>query len=91
MGWSRVFKIILISRQDAEMFNSPRARTQRKQDNVPGRNANTYAGFNEEGERRNCQIGRNLPAVWQINPEAHSSCLCGRGYRNIDRRGLEDL
>ena len=35
-----------VEKEDAELFNSPRARTQRKQDNVPGRNAAMYKGFN---------------------------------------------
>lgn len=35
-----------------ESYGSPRARTQRKQDNVPGRNASTYKGFNKRWKER---------------------------------------
>lgn len=40
-----------IPQAQAESFGNPRARQHRKQDNVPGRNAPMYKGFNERWEK----------------------------------------
>ena len=66
----------------SEEFGSPRARSQRKQDNIPGENAPTYERFNEgyatrvrneteyrtrDPERHINMKGKNPGDVWVIN------------------------
>jgi len=50
--WEITKKETKIPQDQAENFGSPRARYYRKQDNIPGKNTNTYKGFNERWKNR---------------------------------------
>lgn len=59
-------------REDAELFNSPRAKTQRKK-TIIDPNAKGLRQAPEPGEPNAFHpFGKNIPTVWLINPEPHS-------------------
>ena len=60
-------------KEDAEMFNSPRARTQRKLDKreFDGRWGNDGKGM-AMPEKYNSPNGKNLPSCWLIGTEPHN-------------------
>lgn len=63
-------------KQDAEMFNSPRARTQRQQ-NAKEQGMHTFYSHSKRfksGEYQSTTnfFGKNIPSVWLIGPEPHN-------------------
>ena len=58
-------------KEDAEMFNSPRARTQRKRENIEVLNGRRrdVGLYDRMGENPQ---GKNLPSCWLISTEPHS-------------------
>lgn len=63
-------------KEDAEGYNSPRARTQRDTTKNAGRDSQGHRGKDGKGmfivDRYNSPKGRNIPSIWQINSEPHN-------------------
>jgi len=65
---------------NAEMFNSPRARTQRNKVNDPrgnhGKRLDSIISVATKGlykpHKQIHELGKNIPTIWQINPEPHN-------------------
>lgn len=81
----RVYKGKFAGREDAELFNSPRARTQRKSleermKDTKNQNTQLSPNYNIKkllsevrlGIKPKIEIGKNIPVVWQLNPEPHN-------------------
>ena len=83
--------------EDSEAYGSPRARTQRKQDNIPGRNAPMYDGFNDRWGQKYSKGEQNGvdprypsgsgPMSWKAWKENHPSAthLLGKNPGDVWR------
>jgi len=76
-----VYQGKFVNKEDAEMFNSPRARTQRKgykknkvndpQGNHEG-GPGSWRDFKDENKSYTHTLGKNIPTIWQIGSEPHN-------------------